>query len=113
MGSPSLSTLRTQAAKKGPIVSGPKLPTPKATVSRSVFLTEEAWDELADAARFHSETFKRLGSKEGVSRNDMIDAFLEWALGSYWEDKGGRPTSEEDWERKLVRHADALKKAQK
>jgi hypothetical protein len=114
MTSPSVSSLRTQAAaRKSPTVSGPKLPTPKATVSRSVFLTEEMWEQLSEASRFHSETFKKLGSKEGVSRNDMIDSFLTWALESYWEDKGGRPSSDEDWARKVARHAEALKKAQK
>jgi hypothetical protein len=90
-------------------VSGPKLPQPKATVSRQVFLTEEMWEALKEAAKFHSDTFKSLGSKEGVTRNDMIDAFLTWALESYWEDKGGRPESKEDWAKKVERHAAAIR----
>jgi hypothetical protein len=112
MGSPSVASLKKQASKKSPTVSGPKLLPQKATVSRQVFLTEEMWDELKEAARFHGDVFKRMGSSEGVSRNDLIDSFLHWALDSYWEDKGGRPTSEKDWDEKVDRHAEALKKQQ-
>lgn len=110
MGSPSISSLRRsgQALKKGPKLSGPKLLPKKATVSRQVFLPEKMWEELKEAARFHGDAFKHLGSTEGVSRNDLIDAFLQWALDAYWDDKGGRPTSKEDWDKKAERHAQAL-----
>lgn len=112
MGSPSQASLRTQSPKKSPTVSGPTLMPKKATVSRQVFLTGEMWVELKEAARFHSETFKALGSAEGVSRNDLIEAFLRWALDSYWDDKGGHPTSKEEWAKKVERHAEALRKQQ-
>lgn len=110
MGSPSVSSLRTQASKKSPLVSGPTLLPKKATVSRQVFLTEQMWNELKETARFHGDVFKLLGSTEGVTRNDLIDAFLRWALDSYWEEKGGMPTSKDDWDKKVQRHSDALRK---
>lgn len=61
-----------------------------------VFLPEELWEELSRAARFQTVLFGLTGDEETASRNDWIEDSLVWALNSYWEEKGGRPESEED-----------------
>lgn len=77
---------------------------------RRVFLDPSLWEELSDVAEFHSEVFAAMGAQEKVSRNDLIESFLTWAMESYWEDKGGRPISREDREKKVRRSAEHLKK---
>lgn len=74
-----------------------------------MFLDPALWKELSEAAEFHTETFASLGAKETVSRNDFIEWLATWALGFYWEDKGGKPTGPEDRARKVKRHAERLK----
>jgi hypothetical protein len=66
------------------------LPQPTRPDKR-VFLPEEMWSALSRAAEFHEEAFKKMGRDEAVSRNRIIENFLEWALDTYWEDKGGEP----------------------
>lgn len=105
-------TLSSKPRKEPPKLSGPKLFPKKDRVSRQVFLSEEMWRELSEAAEFHSDVFEAMGAKETVSRNDLIDGFLRWALDAYWEDKGGRPTTEDEWGRKVKRHAELLKKSE-
>lgn len=81
-------------------MTGPRLLPKKTTgTPRQVFLPKEMWERLKVAAKFHSDAFKELGSTEGVSRNDMIEEFLAWALNAYWEQVGGAPT-EKNWEEK-------------
>lgn len=45
-------------------------------------------DEVAE--RETAEAAKR-GEKRKLSRNDVIEYFLTWALEQYWEDRGGHP----------------------
>lgn len=101
--------LPTRSPRASPTVTGPTL-LPEPATSRQVFLAPEMWDELAEAAKFHAQVFRELGSREGVSRNDIIKHFLKWALEAYWADKGGRPTSVEDRVKKAEKHAAVLKK---
>jgi hypothetical protein len=105
---PGMTKPRSAGTKRSPDVSGPKLLPKKKTISRQVFLEPEMWAELSDAANFHSEVFEVMGAGEKVSRNDVIASFLRWALDSYWEDKGGRPTTVKDRQAKVDRHAAAL-----
>lgn len=90
-------------------MTGPKLlPSPKRKEQR-VFLEPEVWDELTDAAEFHTEVFQVMGADEVVSRNDLIASFLDWALQEYWDDKGGKPTSKQDRAEKARKHAEKLR----
>lgn len=106
----SVRGLTTQVPKRRPTVTGPRLLPKKKTISRQVFLEPEMWEELKDTAKFHSDVFDAMEASETVSRNDLIESFLRWALDAYWEDKGGRPTSEKDRNEKVKRHAEALRK---
>jgi hypothetical protein len=99
------------STRRAPVLSGPQL-IPKPRVSRQVFLAREQWAGLKETAKFHAAVFKELQSNEGLTRNDLIEWFLEWAEGAYWEQIGGRPTSKEDWEAKVKKHADQLRKLQ-
>lgn len=73
-------------------MTGPRLlPKRPPGTPRQVYLPKEKWERLKAAAKFHSDAFKGLGSTEGVSRNEMIEDLLEWALEAYWEQVGGPP----------------------
>lgn len=100
-------------AREAPTVSSPKLLPRKRPVDKKVFLEEELWLELADAARFHTQVFTEMGSEETVSRNDLIDVFLRWALKEYWEDKGGKPVTDKERADKAKRYAQKLQSAEK
>lgn len=77
---------------------------------RRVFLEPELWRELDHIAEFHTEVFSAMGADEKVSRNDVIAAFLQWAVDAYWQERGGRPTSDRDRTEKVRRHAEQLKR---
>jgi hypothetical protein len=77
---------------------------------RRVFLPPKQWEELSEVAEFHSAVFEVLGADEKVSRNDIIESFLRWAVDAYWEDKGGKPGSEKERAEKIKRAADGLRK---
>lgn len=97
-------------APKRPVsIEGPTL-LPNRRVERRVFLEPELWDELSEAADFHTEVFKKLESKQIVSRNDLIGSFLRWALKEYWDDKDGKPTDAAERDRKAAEHAGRLAK---
>lgn len=92
-----------------PAMSSPKLLPKKRPVDKKVFLEEELWEELANAARFHTQAFKEMGSTETVSRNDLIALFLGWALDEFWEEKGGKPAPDSDaWQVKAKSFAKRL-----
>jgi hypothetical protein len=109
--------VRTAAPKTSPTVSKTKAKTsptllPQAVrPDKRVFLPEEMWEALSRAAKFHEEVFKKMERDESVSRNKIIEGFLEWALESYWDDKGGEPPgSGPERERKVAAHAAKLLK---
>jgi hypothetical protein len=77
---------------------------------RRVFLEPERWKDLSEIAEFHTDTFKEMKVAETASRNDMIEAFLEWAAAAYWEDKGGKPKTEADRAAKVKKFAEKLRK---
>ena len=94
-------------------MSGPRLlPRRAPGTPRQVYLPKEMWERLKLAAKFHSDVFKRMGSTEGVSRNDLIEDWLDWAEGMYWEQVGGPPTSPKDREAKLEKMAAILEAKQ-
>ena len=69
-----------------------------------IFLPEEIWEELSYAAKFATRSFKHSGKPESVSRTDFIEDALGWALAAYWEDKGGRPETEKQFEERSKAH---------
>lgn len=110
-----LAGVATKSEKtRKPSVPGPDLRPRKKRTDKRVFLDDALWDRLTDTAEFHSEVFKMMGADEAVSRNDIIEAFLEWADNAYWEDKGGRPAKGDKVGRadKARRHAEKLKSEQ-
>lgn len=76
-----------------------------------LFLPPELWERLTLAAEFATRSFELTGKPETVSRNDFIEDNLLWALASYWEDKGGEPSSKDDprFERLAKTFAERLK----
>jgi len=100
----------TQHRRGRPPMPGPTLlPKPKRE-ERRVFLAPEQWARLSKVADFHSEVFEKLGADEKVSRNDIIESFLEWAERAYWEERGGRPTGVKDRAEKIERYAEELRR---
>lgn len=84
---------------KTPQLTGPDIRPKKKKEERRVFLEPELWAELTRAAEFHERAFAELHRLKGlkaddaqkVSRNDIVEGFLEWACKEYWKDKGGEP----------------------
>lgn len=111
--------VRTAAPKTRPTVAKkPKaVPTllPQALrPDKRVFLPAEMWEELSRAAAFHEEAFKKMGRDEAVSRNRIIENFLEWALETYWDGKGGEPpASGPEREKKVAAFAAQMEREEK
>jgi hypothetical protein len=76
---------------------------------KRVFLKPAMWRDLEDTAAFHSEAYSEMGIKGTVSRNDLVEGFLDWALESFWKDKNGRPKNAADRKKKVAAFADQLK----
>lgn len=91
-------------------MAGPDITPKEKKEERRVFARAELWSALTMVARFHSRVFELKGVDQKVSRNDTIEAFLDWAEKAYWEDKGGPPTSDDDFEAKAKAYAEKLKK---
>jgi hypothetical protein len=85
------------------------LPKPKRE-ERRVFLPKELWKRLDDCAEFHQEAFDVLGAKESVSRNDIIEVFMGWAIKAYWADRGGYPENARDRAEKARAFAESMRK---
>jgi hypothetical protein len=88
--------------------------TPK--VERRVFLEKALWEKLTEAAEFHTDAFKSIERskdekpiEETVSRNDLVERFLVWALDQFWVAKGGEPKDAADREKKVKAFAKELK----
>lgn len=93
-----------------PTSASPKVRRRKVRRKRApVALPEQLWTELAYAAKFATRSFEHSGDPESVSRNDFIEDSLIWALAAYWEDKGGRPESTDEFEKKARAHGAKLK----
>jgi hypothetical protein len=96
-----------------PMPQSPKLLPKKKTLDKRVFLEPKLWDEMTEVAEFHTLVFEAMGASEKVSRNDIIAAFLRWAVDSYWEDKGGVPSTKDERTRKARAYAERLAKEAK
>lgn len=99
--------------KRKLVTQAPTLLPKKKRDERRVFLLPEVWAQLDEAQDFHQAVFDALGAAEKVSRNDMIESFVKWAVDAYWEDKGGRPQDKKDFAEKVRRHAEKLQKLQR
>ncbi len=77
-----------------------------------LFLSVDLWKELSYAASFATRVFQLTGSPETVSRNGWIEDALIWALAAYWKDKGGKPSSTTEFERRAAQAATKLKAAE-
>lgn len=106
-----MDSLSVETPKEPVTVSAPDLRPRKKLVRKPVFLPQEVWDQLQECADFHGEVFREMGDDEKVSRNDIIQSFLKWAIDAYWKDKGGKPTNEKDRAAKVKRHAERLLKS--
>lgn len=106
--------VRVERVKGQPTVKAQRSapgPRPKEMrIDKRVFLFRDLWERLSEVAEFHSDTFKAADRAESVSRNDIIEDFLEWAEERYWADKGGKPVSDSDRAKKLEAFAERLKK---
>lgn len=100
----------TAGVRSAPTLTGPKLVPKTKLLPVKTYLEPDLPEQLDDAAAFHTEVFKAMGETEKVSRTDILNAFLKWALDAYWQEKGGRPTSAKDRADKAKKHAEALKK---
>lgn len=79
-------------------------------IARNVFLWAKFWDELSTAAEFQTDAWHEIDPKNpSVSRNDLIEGFLDWALDVYWESKGGKPKDKAEWKAKAKAEAERLK----
>lgn len=76
---------------------------------RRVFLPKKMWAALDQCAEFHQAAFDFIGAKESVSRNDLIQTFMGWAIDAYWAEKGGAPKNEKDRAEKVKRFAEAMR----
>lgn len=92
------------------VSSPPGVPLKKLPRASQVRMDDEDWKDLDEIARFHEETFRLQGAKQDVSRNDVIVAFLAWARGAFWDDKGGRPKNEKEFQEKVKQHVARLAK---
>jgi hypothetical protein len=73
---------------------------------RRVFLVPEAWDEIDEAAEFHSDAYAEMGIKQVLASNQLTAEFLEWALRLFWQAKGGRPKKgSAEWKKKVAAFA--------
>lgn len=97
--------------KRRPVPKPPKMLPRTKPVDRKVYLASERWDELMEAASFQTAAFKAAGSTESVSRNDIVDFLLGWALEAFWEGKGGKPAVDTaEWRAKVEAEAARIKK---
>ena len=113
MGS-HLDSVRSERTRKTvPVAS--KAPTLLPTLSplKKVAIDDDVWAEMKEVAEFHTQVFEKMGARDKVSRTDLVDSFLRWACDEYWADKGGKPTSAADREKKVAAHAEKLKAEQK
>lgn len=110
LGLTAIRTLKKPMVEKSPTLLPKEKPDRPA---RQVFLAPEMWRELSEAADFHTLVFKKMGVEETVSRNDLIESFLTWALDAYWDDKGGKPKTEAERSTRVAASAEKLKKLPK
>lgn len=106
--------LRSDQTRSKPMATKPERSSPtlmpdEKKIDRKVFLVPEQWERLSAIAEFHGLAFKKMGRDQSVSRNDIIENFLQWAEDEYWAEKGGKPKNFPDREKKIAAFAERLK----
>ncbi len=102
---------RRHAVTRSPVVI-PK----KKLLARSIGLDPDIWDELDEVANYETvvhRELKSLDQESEVSRNEVVGSFLRWALDTWWQARGGRPTSERERAEKLRADVERRKKEDK
>lgn len=74
----------------------PIIPVPEPRTRSSLVLDKSTWDALDRVA----EESKATHPPNGLSRNDVIEHFLKWALGQYETEKTSGKTTEGQHEKK-------------
>ena len=77
-------------------------------VRKPLDLPPDLWVRMTRAAAFHSKAFELTGKPESISRNEWAEDALVWALAAYWQDKGGEPANEADFEEKAAAYAQRI-----
>lgn len=99
--------------KRKPVAPQPPVLMPKKKrQEQRVFMPRKKWEGLTEIARFQQEAFDLIGEEQSVSRNDVVEGFLTWAMKAFWADKSGRPASDKEWNEKVKRFSEYLKKRQ-
>lgn len=64
-------------------------PNPPGTprTQRQLFLEPSFWEVLDGVTEFHADAHRRIGAKV-LSRNDIIEHYLQMIVKAYWNDKG-------------------------
>lgn len=102
-----------KVANKFPTLPPPPPAAPTEKSPRQVFLERSVWAELKDAAKFHTETFRLMNpAAASVSRNEIVENFVNWALGVYWTRVGGKPKNAAERGEKMKTLAVELRKEQ-
>lgn len=60
-------------------------------VTSNVRLKRGRWRELDRIAEHETEIWRKAGKKKKLSRNDIVQEFLDWACEHYWKEKGLPP----------------------
>lgn len=97
--------------RKRPVPPAPTLIPKRKREERRVFLEGHLWKALDEIAEFHGDAFDAVEADEKVSRNDVIAALLEWAVVAYWDARGGKPATDKEWDSKVARLADEIRRA--
>lgn len=108
----ALQPQRSRKTEFERLANGPNLLPTRLLPPKKVVIEEGLWAELQELAEFHQATFKKMGSADKVSRTEVVDTFLRWAVEQFWKDRGGKPTNESDRDKKAGDYAAFLKKQQ-
>lgn len=60
-------------------------------VSTNIRLPRFRLDDLDSIAEFETAIWHKAGKKKKLSRNEIIQMFLDWACAQYWKEKGPKP----------------------
>ena len=108
-----LSSLPSDPPKEPVKIDAPHVRPKRKLIRKPVFLSQETWAALDECAEFEGEVFKAAKADQKVSRNDVIAAFLDWAIRMYWEGHNGKPESAVDRAAKVKRGVERIKQSEK
>jgi hypothetical protein len=70
-------------------------PEEEKSLLTSIRLPRKKLKWLDDIAKRETAERRKRGEKRVLSRNDIIEKFLDWAMAQYWEERGN-PTERQD-----------------